>query len=294
MNVYLKYTLSIIFLACSLSLWAQHPCQAPEFRQFDFWVGEWEVYGLNGQKAGDSKISKILDECVILEEWLSASIFSGIRYAGKSYNKYNPLNKQWQQTWADNVGGNNEYLTGKYENKKIIIQSLPYVHNKDSMAIRKISFYDVNPNKVRQHGEVSFNEGKTWITEYDLDYRRKTNPNEAIVDSLLRGMMQAYNSSRFADIGSFYSKDAVVIGPGTFVSGAQSLEDYWKSFESMAGSWTLSRNEVKTIGNTIWASGRSDIEDLNGRTHSVKFSFSIVGEGDYWKIAQDNYWGVKE
>ena len=61
------------------------PCSKPEYRQFDFWIGEWEAYGVNGQKAGDSKISLILDSCIILEEWTSASLSQGIRYAGKKF-----------------------------------------------------------------------------------------------------------------------------------------------------------------------------------------------------------------
>lgn len=43
------------------------------YRQFDFWIGDWEAFNLKGKKAGDSKISLILDSCVILEEWSSGS-----------------------------------------------------------------------------------------------------------------------------------------------------------------------------------------------------------------------------
>ena len=96
------------------------------YRQFDFWIGEWEAFGVNGKKAGDSKISVILDSCIILEEWTSANMTQGIRYAGKSFNTYNNTTKQWQQTWVDNVGGSTEYLAGKYENKKITFLTSPF------------------------------------------------------------------------------------------------------------------------------------------------------------------------
>ena len=124
------------------------PCSKPEYRQFDFWIGEWEAFGLNGKKAGDSRISLILDSCIILEEWTSASLQQGLRYAGKSFNTYNSATKQWQQTWVDNAGGS-------------------------TMAIRKMTLTNVSSEKVRQHGEMSKDNGKTWITEYDLEYRRK-------------------------------------------------------------------------------------------------------------------------
>lgn len=152
---------------------AQSPCSAPEYRQFDFWLGEWEAFGPKGQKAGDSKITLILDSCVIMEEWTSAAINRGIRYSGKSFNTYNSKTKQWQQTWVDNVGGSNEYLLGKFENNKITYSSSPFTFSKDTMAIRRMTFTSLSPGKVRQHGEISKDNGLTWSTEFDLEYRRK-------------------------------------------------------------------------------------------------------------------------
>jgi hypothetical protein len=150
------------------------PCTAdPVYRQFDFWIGEWEVYAKNGKKAGDSKIELILDSCIILENWKSASVSQGIYYAGKSFNTYNGITKQWQQTWVDNTGGTTEFLAGHFENNKMIFLTKPFPLNKDTMAIRRLTFYNLDVNKVRQHGEISKDNGMTWNTEYDLEYRRK-------------------------------------------------------------------------------------------------------------------------
>lgn len=149
------------------------PCSNPVYRQFDFWIGEWEAFGLNGKKAGDSKISLILDSCIIFEEWTSASLQQGLRYAGKSFNTYNATTKQWQQTWVDNTGGTNEYLQGKFENNQIIYLSTPFKFSKDTMAIRKMTFTNLSADKLRQLGEISKDNGVSWTTEYDLEYRRK-------------------------------------------------------------------------------------------------------------------------
>ncbi len=151
------------------------PCSKPEYRQFDFWIGNWEVFALNGKKAGDSRISLMLDSCVIYEEWTSTTLQQGLRYAGKSFNTYNVTTKQWQQTWVDNAAGSNEYLQGKFENNKIIYISTPFAFSKDTMAIRKMTFTNLGPDKVRQHGEISKDKGLIWSTEYDLEYRRKRN-----------------------------------------------------------------------------------------------------------------------
>lgn len=151
----------------------QMPCSSPEYRKFDFWIGEWEAFGKDGSKAGDSKISVILDSCIILEEWTSATIQRGLRYAGKSFNTYNAGLGQWQQTWVDNTGTTISYTIGKSENASIIFKTTPFKVSKDTMAIRKLSFLKISNDKVRQHGEISKDDGATWITEYDLEYRRK-------------------------------------------------------------------------------------------------------------------------
>ena len=168
-RIYLSLFLSLIIF----SSWGQLPCSNPAYRQFDFWIGEWDVYSKNGQKAGDSRISMILDSCIILEEWTSAGLTQGIRYAGKSFNTYNQSTGEWQQTWVDNIGGSTEFLRGKAETGKVTFFADHVKDNQGNKFIRRLTFYKLDENKVRQHGEKSTDEGKTWVTEYDLEYRRR-------------------------------------------------------------------------------------------------------------------------
>jgi len=162
-----------IAISLSSTLWSQRPCSSPEYRQFDFWIGEWEAFGPNGQKAGDSKISMILDSCIILEEWTSATATRGLRYAGKSFNTWNAATKQWQQTWVDNAGGITEYFNGHYEEGRMIFETANLKQADGSFKIMKMTFHNLGPEKVRQHGESSADGGKTWKTDFDLEYRRK-------------------------------------------------------------------------------------------------------------------------
>ena len=79
------------------------PCKfLPEARQFDFWIGDWDALGVNGQPAGKSHIEIMLGDCVIYENWTSAL---PNEYAGKSLNFFNTTTKKWQQTWVDDKGG---------------------------------------------------------------------------------------------------------------------------------------------------------------------------------------------
>ncbi|MEQ3662899.1 MAG: hypothetical protein ACJAYP_000670 [Flavobacterium sp.] len=166
--------ITILLFLTTLGMLAQNPCEKDStYNQFDFWIGEWTVYDLKNNIAGHSKISKILDNCVVLEEWTSANKQpSGLIYAGKSYNTYDAYAKQWQQTWVDNVGGSTEFLFGKYENNKIIFQTNEFQLDKNTKAIRKLTFFKLANGFVRQLGEISKDKGATWATEYDLEYRK--------------------------------------------------------------------------------------------------------------------------
>jgi hypothetical protein len=157
-----------------LSAKGQTPCSSdPVYRQLDFWIGQWDVYGKNGKLAGESKVDLILDSCIILENWRSASQFKGVYYSGKSFNNYNFQTKQWQQTWVDNVGGSTAYLQGHYDDNTMVFKTSPFQFNKDTVAVRRLSFFNLGPEKVRQLGEISKDNEQSWKIEYDLEYRRR-------------------------------------------------------------------------------------------------------------------------
>ncbi len=42
-------------------------CPGPEYRQFDFWVGEWDVALPDGKPAGTNRIAPILGGCALLD-----------------------------------------------------------------------------------------------------------------------------------------------------------------------------------------------------------------------------------
>jgi hypothetical protein len=173
-KLFMKRSLLLFFAFVSMQLiTAQKPCSLPVFRQFDFWVGNWEAFGKNGNKAGDSKISILLDSCVILEEWTSTSAQQGLIYAGKSFNMYNAGTKQWQQTWVDNTGNTTEFLRGTGSDGKIVYYADKVMDQQGKNFMRRLTFTKLSSDKVRQYGERSDDEGKTWTAEYDLEYRRK-------------------------------------------------------------------------------------------------------------------------
>jgi hypothetical protein len=71
-------------------------CQAAAYRQFDFWVGDWQVSGaLGGAPTATSNVTSDLDGCVVLEHWRP---FGGGR--GRSLNAYDASTGRWSQMWV--------------------------------------------------------------------------------------------------------------------------------------------------------------------------------------------------
>jgi tetratricopeptide (TPR) repeat protein len=148
----------------------EKPCvYSAENRQFDFWVGEWNVVDASsGGTAGSSRIERELGSCVIWENWTSANS----SYAGKSYNIYNADLKRWEQFWVDNVGGMMHFYGGMKDGvMDFYTDEMPQPDG--SKLKRHLQFFNLGPDKVRQFSQGSTDSGKTWKVEYDFTYNRR-------------------------------------------------------------------------------------------------------------------------
>ena len=122
MNKINIYIVVLFFATINVQLNAQtknkKPCNSKEYKQFDFWLGNWNVYNVKNQLIGTNKIVKMKNACAIQENWKSKTSQS----KGTSYNFYNATDKIWNQVWIDNIGGSLE-LKGTYKNNKMILKS---------------------------------------------------------------------------------------------------------------------------------------------------------------------------
>ncbi len=142
---------------------APKPCTSPEYRQFDFWVGDWDVTTPNGKGAGTNRITPILGGCALREEWKGAG---GL--AGTSLNMWDGSGKRWRQTWVDDRG-NVLVLTGQYRDAKMSLEGEGLGGN--GVTVRnRITWSRLSEGRVRQLWETSKDGGKTWGVEFDGTY----------------------------------------------------------------------------------------------------------------------------
>ena len=146
----------------------QAPCDyRSESRQFDFWVGDWKVVTTTEfTPVGHSHIERTIGNCVIWENWTS---LGDSAYSGKSYNIYNADLNRWEQFWVDNRGDMIHFFGSLAEGvMDFHTEPIP-----GKALIRRLRFYNLGTDRVRQLSEGSEDGGKTWTVEYDFTYNRE-------------------------------------------------------------------------------------------------------------------------
>jgi hypothetical protein len=149
---------------------AAFPCMYDTHkREFDFWVGEWNVYpaGTNFL-GGHSKVEVSSGGCAILENWTALGNFPG---TGKSLNYVDPVTGQWRQDWIGSTAGDvQRFYHGEYKDNAMRFEFETTINGVKNMG--RFIFFNEGPDQVRQFNEVSADEGKTWTTVYNLVYKR--------------------------------------------------------------------------------------------------------------------------
>lgn len=134
-------------------------CTAPEFRQFDFWIGKWKVTNpQNGQQSGTSEITRVSEGCAIREQWTARNGITGM-----SINYFDPADREWHQDW---VGGDGTilHLHGKLTGGAMVLAG--EIKTAKGSALNRITWSQLDGGKVKQEWAISTDQGKTWQTSF--------------------------------------------------------------------------------------------------------------------------------
>lgn len=143
------------------------PCSTPEYRQFDFWAGSWNVT-MGGKAAGTNTIQPIEAGCALQETWRGAGGGSGT-----SLNAWDARRQVWHQTWTGADGGV-LLLDGVFKDGKMVLTGQhPAVKDPKATVLERITWSPLPSGQVRQLWESSLDGGKTWTVAFDGLYTRK-------------------------------------------------------------------------------------------------------------------------
>ena len=143
-------------------------CTAAEHRQFDYWVGEWDVSDPSGKRLGQNRITRIHNGCALLEEWRGNG---GV--TGSSLNIYDRERGKWHQTWVDGSGGllqlDGGIVDGAMTLQGEAVEAGPPVKR----SLQRIRWQPQADGRVRQLWEASTDGGTTWNVAFDGWYERQ-------------------------------------------------------------------------------------------------------------------------
>jgi hypothetical protein len=145
-------------------------------RQFDFWLGEWDLTWPGEQSGlpagqighGTNSIKAILDSAVVQENFVDLAP-SSLR--GMSVSVYNQRLGKWQQTWVDNQGSYLDFV-GEFKDDKMIF-SRQATTKAGKEIMQRMVWHNIAKDQLDWNWEASEDGGKTWKVNWQIHYTRK-------------------------------------------------------------------------------------------------------------------------
>jgi Tetratricopeptide repeat len=157
------------------------PCaNRPEFREFDFLIGDWDVLGGAGQKVGTSHVERILNGCVIFETYTAApGTSTQANYVGNAFHFFDPNAGHWVQHYIDTAANPFDW-TGDFADGVMRYTREGPFGPKNSPIKQRMTFTGLPGGKVQQLFEQSADGGRTWRAGFNGTYvkREKTGAQE--------------------------------------------------------------------------------------------------------------------
>jgi hypothetical protein len=148
------------------------PCSTAEYRQLDFWVGEWNAeFALPGGKTGHAVNRITRDEygdCVIAEHFEQKDI----AYLGASFSMYDPAKKKWLQTWVDNGGAYISLIGGPVEGRPYSFELVTTEPKGPKKVYSRMIWQDVKPDSFTWRWQAKQSDG-SWADSWVINYTRR-------------------------------------------------------------------------------------------------------------------------
>ena len=143
-------------------------CSAKEYHLLDFWIGDWDTFETDtpgGPSIARARVEPIAQGCAIHELYEQVD---GL--IGDSILSYDPVRKQWQQTWVTNRGAI-MVLWGNFKDGALILEG--EAHLRDGKSVMQRITWKVQDDGVRESAVLSKDGGKTWTAAFDVLFRKR-------------------------------------------------------------------------------------------------------------------------
>ncbi|MEP7029132.1 MAG: hypothetical protein ABI960_11090 [Candidatus Eisenbacteria bacterium] len=158
------------------------PCQDPPFRQFDFWVGTWDLVSHSPVAGKDEwgvdpgtpvdHVEAVLDGCGLLQRWEGVpDSTTALPFRGMSLSKWEPTIGKWRQVWIDNQGPMLVFK-GEFKDGRMELYTDPVSKDGKTIVMRQV-FGDITKGAMSWSWERSEDGGASFKPVWKLDYKRR-------------------------------------------------------------------------------------------------------------------------
>lgn len=146
--------------------------QSP-YRDFDFWIGSWDVYDVTSNDlVGSNTISRLAGGCLLLEQWRGV-----LGNTGTSMNFHDPLQGAWRQVWQSE-GVFIDYQGELDDDGVMRLQGTISYHKTGKTAPFRGSWQLQQDGSVLQILQQYHAETSQWSGWFSGIYRRRQPPTE--------------------------------------------------------------------------------------------------------------------
>jgi hypothetical protein len=175
-TTYLSMALAVLGLAFATQAVATNSppgCSTAEYHQLDFWIGDWDTFETDtpsGPSEARTHVDPIAQGCAIHELYEQTD---GL--IGDSILSYDPVRKQWQQTWVSNFGSI-MVIVGGFKDGALVLEG--EAHLRDGRSVIQRITWQAKDQGVRESAVLSKDGGKTWAPAFDVLFLRHQDRQE--------------------------------------------------------------------------------------------------------------------
>jgi hypothetical protein len=165
----------LLFFAGSTGVFAQSvsaagpakaaACSAPPYRQFDFWVGDWDAFDVDKPNlpVARTRVTRILEGCALLE------VYEGTNgLIGQSFSIFDASRNVWHQSWVTNRGAL-LVIEGGIRAGEMVLSGADRTKDGKTRLVR--GTWKPVEGGVSEAAVTSTDGGTTWNPWFDLVFR---------------------------------------------------------------------------------------------------------------------------
>jgi hypothetical protein len=161
----LRWVAAALWLASAGQVQAVGTCDTGPYRQFDFWIGDWDVADRAHPTVllARAHVNLILDGCVLHEMYEAKD-----GHKGESFTIFDATRNTWHQSWVTDRG-NLLTIEGHLQGQAMILEGTDHLPDGTPRQVR--GEWRPDPAGVREIAARSTDAGVTWMSWFDLVFK---------------------------------------------------------------------------------------------------------------------------